>query len=202
VNVAGRDHIGREEAGRHLKAEGQQRLATTPDDTDGPETEVASLAGLSLRMATTTRAMLPEVRLRVQGTPIEVHYGAPAWKEVDPIALVTGLERRIHNLDQALANLVAGGDEARSEAARARARLGRTFEHGPRLRELRARQREITDTLMEVTDEFTPTPTSRSEEPVAGPSVPPPGDAVASDALSRLRNMAAQQRPRPGMGLS
>ncbi len=202
MNVAGRDHIGREEAGRHLKAEGQQRLATTSDDTDGPDTEVASLGGLSLRMATTTRAMLPEVRLRVQGTPIEVHYGAPAWKEVDPIALVTGLERRIHNLDQTLANLVAGGDEARSEAARARARLGRTFEHGPRLRELRARQREITDTLMEATDASTPAPTSRSEAPVTGPSVPPPGDAVASDALSRLRRLAAQERPRPGMGLS
>jgi hypothetical protein len=117
------------------------------------------------------------------------------------------MERRIHNLDQALAATLERAQEARGESTRARARLGQPFQHEARLRQLRLRQRHIADQLLESAE--TEAPPGRLATPSPGPTGPAPHvnaeeviDPAVAFARSVVRRSVPPRRPPPEIGLS
>lgn len=203
MTVDGKRHIRRVDAGVSLRALGLGRLEATPPDSDGPEVTAGELAGLGVTLSTTTR-VAPEIHLGVEGTSIRLRFGAADWNHLDPGGLVKGLERRIENLDHALAETLERGTTAKAEAARATARLGRPFEHEPQLRQLRHRQGEITEALLEATDAGGRDPDTASPAPARAPAGPTPGRTNSNPSrtalLQRERTGRLARAPRRSTG--
>jgi hypothetical protein len=173
MTVDGRRHAKRAEAGEHLRDVLVARLAATPLETTVEHQGVAQLAGIDIDAETTT-VIENDIRLRVPDTEIDLRYVEDEWRTADIGMLVQRLERRIHRLPEAVANLRADAQAATDEAARADALLGRPWEHTEELARLRRRQQELDETLT-----------------VTGGSPQQP-DAAVAQVRERLDRTAAQ----------
>ncbi len=146
MTVDGQRYEKRAEAGRHLRRVLAGLLAETPDQTRGERRSVGELAGLPV-VARADRSAAPEVHVSMEDTGIGLFVTGEELRQADPVALVQRLDRRIHNLDDALVESEQEEATASGEAERARSRLGRPFEHHSRLDRLRRRQHEISGAL-------------------------------------------------------
>ena len=138
-------HTKRTDAGAHLR-----RLLADQLSALGPglerSAEVGTLGGFSLSVGA-DRRVADEVWATLSDAGVEVRLGADELAGTDPAGLVQRLERRLQGLDSALDEARADAAAARAEATRARSRLGAPFEHEDRLAQLRRRQQEITEAL-------------------------------------------------------
>ncbi|MDP9420723.1 MAG: methyltransferase domain-containing protein, partial [Actinomycetota bacterium] len=146
MTVDGQRYEKRADAGRHLRRVLAGLLAETPDQTRGECRSVGELAGLPV-VASADRSAAPEVHVSMEEAGIRLFVTGEELRQADPVALVQRLERRIHNLDDALVESEQEEATASGEAERARSRLGRPFEHHSRLHRLRRRQHEISGAL-------------------------------------------------------
>jgi hypothetical protein len=103
------------------------------------------LAGLRVELEA-DRRIGDEVVLVVPDVDLDLRLTAAELAD-EPATAITRLERRIQGLDGKLETTRASLDEATREAERARDRLGRPFEQGTKLDQLRRRQREIDEAL-------------------------------------------------------
>lgn len=113
---------------------------------------VGILGGLPVEIEG-TRAVAPEVIVRIGDGLIEIRWPAADWTAAESGRVVTGLERRIHRLDGDLAAAREAIATTKTEVDRAKARLGQPFEHARELSGARRRQQEIAELL-------TPAPTN------------------------------------------
>ena len=151
MRVNGSSFDKRTEAGAELQfLLGRELKATTRGSTREP-LPVGELAGFALT-ATVDRRIDDEVRLRL-GDVIEVTMTATEIANSDPIGLIQRFERRVGGLEDTLAEAQADVRESTQEAERARARVGRPFEHATELAHLVRRQAELTEALMPGTDD-------------------------------------------------
>ncbi|MGH9030485.1 MAG: DEAD/DEAH box helicase family protein [Acidimicrobiia bacterium] len=144
----------RTEAGTQLRFALARELERAARGSTAAPVVVGELAGFPLR-ATVDRRIGDEVRLQL-GDIIEVAMTAHEVANADPVGLIQRLERRVAGLDDALNDTRADLDEATREAERARARVGRPFEHTAELKRLVQRQAELTEALMPSADDPSP----------------------------------------------
>lgn len=149
----------RTEAGEKLKSLGLAQL----DETHSRDVSrhVGTLGNLPLYVET-TRTIAPEVIVIVGDDLACARWSETDWHTVNPFRLITGLERRLHNLDDELVSTRERHDAALGEAARAKSRVGERFEHGPELTRLRRRQQEIEELLNPIPPE---TPSIGADQP-------------------------------------
>jgi N12 class adenine-specific DNA methylase/SAM-dependent methyltransferase len=144
MTVAERTFDKRSDAGDALIAE---LRALVEDVSTSRPTEVGTLAGMIIA-ATVERDFGSDVRLQL-GDAIEFAVSATELASSDPLGFVRRFERRLTGLDHEAAQARTDVSEARREAERARARLGRPFEHDAELRRLERRQQELNELLAE-----------------------------------------------------
>lgn len=139
----------RPDAGAHVHRLVADRLvpgSTPPDERkDWP---VGHIGGHDVRGRRVAFGADAEVRLTVPGTPIDLVYLVSEWRDVDPASVVSRLERRLQRLPSDLDRLRGDRESARTEAARAGERLGRTWDQADELAALCRRQQEIADALL------------------------------------------------------
>jgi len=150
MTIDGTRHVKRSDAGEHLHRLLEHHLRATPPANETSAT-IGTLAGLNLQGAVDRRAG-DEVRLSLPEAGIDLHFSGQDWHTLDPATLVQRLERRIQNLDAALADARHDHEAANQEANRARARIGAPFEHDHELHRLQRRQREINEQLLAPAD--------------------------------------------------
>ncbi len=146
MTLDGQRYGKRADAGRHLRRVLAGLLAEAPDEVGGEVRSVGELAGFPVT-ARADRRVAPEVHVGVEGIGIGLYVSGEDLRHADPVALVQRLERRIHNLDDALVESQRQAADADGEAERARSLLERPFEQDVRIRRLRRRQQEIGEAL-------------------------------------------------------
>lgn len=167
-------HNKRADAGAHLR-----RLLDARSHRIGGQL-VGRLAGFDVH-AGLDAGPDRSVWLAMPEVGIELRYTVDEWAAVDAAGVVQRLERRVQNLDATLADAREVLDEARSEAERARQRIGAPFEHDSDLERLQRRQREIDDHLVQAASAAT------SELPVE--------QRMADRLASRLEQVPARAPP-------
>lgn len=196
MTVAGRRLTSRSEAGVALRAELATRLAATPPETAIEHPGVAELAGLTVDAQTTT-VIEDEARLLIPGTKIDLRLLAGELRSLDPGMLVQRLERRIHNLPQALDTLRAEEADAAAQAERAASLLGRPWKHADELNHLLRRQRELDEALTRAAAPPAPSPPA-----VPGDADAEPEPAAAAQVKRHLDALETTVGVRPdGRGL-
>ena len=145
MTVGERTFDKRVDAGTDIAAAGTTLLeATLLGQT---RTSVAGqLGGFEIEVEA-TRVIAPEVLLRLADGVIEARWPAADWAGAEPARIITTLERRIDRLDDDLDSAVAGAERAATEASRAKAHLGQSFEHTAALAQSQRRQREVNEVL-------------------------------------------------------
>ncbi len=136
-------------------------------------------------------------------------------RQVDPLGLISRLERRLARLDQELADALEDVRVAEQEAAQATRLIGGTFPQDQRLNELRRRQAEINQEL----DRLADTESTDADAPSAEAAEPEPSRRGAPDTADERARAAIlaelssssqtrltqarrslEQRERPGPG--
>jgi N12 class adenine-specific DNA methylase len=193
MTVDGHRHTKRVEAGQHIQRLLVEQFDSTPPESTGPSIEIGMLAGLRVTgQAITT--IEDEVRLAVPDAHIEVTYPALDWKRSEPSSVITRLERQIQKLPDVATTHRTDAAASRSEAERAKSRLGSSWDRTGELTALRRRQHEINEKLAAAAS-----PEAQAE-PVVDPTVEPVRSEAVLKAMARLD--AVQSRPRPDGGLS
>jgi N12 class adenine-specific DNA methylase len=101
----------------------------------------------------------PYGEIRVEDLPVRrLSIERAELGRADLGGLATKIENRVLRLDDTAAALRREAEEARSETAAVAARIGRTFEHHDRIRELRSRLNQIDDALTPATPAATDIP--------------------------------------------
>ncbi|HSH58603.1 MAG TPA: hypothetical protein VK988_02970, partial [Acidimicrobiales bacterium] len=139
----------------------------------------ATLGGLAVRAGVDRR--IGEVWIESADADIELRYAVEEWSAVDPLSLVQRLERRIQNLDSALADARGEKAAAEREAGLARSRIGAPFEHESELRRLQRRQRDLDQELTAVDghDVGEMPPADRMAAQLAATATAPPPSALS-----------------------
>jgi hypothetical protein len=145
MTIDGRTFAKRAEAGARLAAAATELLRTTGYG----QTRVAKvgrLAGFDVEVEV-TRVIADEITLKVPDASVEARWTVADWAGSEASRVVTGIERRLARLEDEHEGAVSGADRAATEAARANARLGQSFEHARELTTAHRRQREIAELL-------------------------------------------------------
>lgn len=200
MTVDGQRHGKRAEAGKEVQRLMSDRLAATPPETTGHSIEIGHLGGLTVTGQTIT-TVADEVRIAIPDAMVELAYSAHEWEVADPSALLTRLERHLHRLPETLAAVVADGEAAQAEAARAEARIGRPWDRADELAHLRRRHQEVTEALAKAAEPEVGRPEA-SIDP-SRPSVTPEATAEAVQRVTaRMDALAARSPARsPGLGI-
>jgi hypothetical protein len=154
MTIGERRFTKRADAGIELARRGVEVLTAASLTRPAVET-IGTLGGLPVEIEG-TRAVAPEIVVRVGNGLIETRWPAADWTAAETGRLVTGLERRIHRLDDDLAAARDATTTTKSEVDRAKARLGQPFEHARELTQARNRQQEIAELLTPEPAQSTP----------------------------------------------
>ena len=163
MTVGQRSFDKRVDAGAELHVVATELLKATPHGQTRRST-VGRLGGFDIEVEA-SRVIAPEILFRIAEGIIETRWSTADWANAEPTRIITALERRITRLDDDLESAVAGAERAAGEASRAKARLGRSFEHAATLARAQRRQREINEV-------FTPDHALAQREQVPERSVP------------------------------
>ena len=186
------------------------RLEATPPETNGPSIKVGSLGGVDV-LAQAIAAIEDEVRLMIPAAHVELTYTAHEWRAADPTMIVGRLERHLQRLPDTLAATKADGEAARSEATRAKARIGQPWDRADELTRLRRRQQEINETLAASADPTQPERALAAIVPDRSPAPLKPTASAVDHVTTQREDVArvksrfdalAVKRPGPEMGLS
>jgi hypothetical protein len=154
MTIGERRFTKRADAGTELARRGVEVLTAASLTRPAVET-IGTLGGLPVEIEG-TRAVAPEIIVRVGNGLIETRWPAADWTAAETSRLVTGLERRIHRLDEDLAEAREAITTTETEVDRAKARLGQPFEHARELTQARNRQQEIAELLTPEPAQSTP----------------------------------------------
>jgi hypothetical protein len=200
MTVDGHHHKKRADAGKAVQRLLSERLAATPPETTGQTVVIGRLGGLAVTgQALTTVA--DEVRVAIPDASVELAYPSHEWEVAEPSAILTRLERHLHRLPEALAAVVADGEAAQAEAARAEARIGQPWDRADELAHLRRRQQELTEALAKAAEPEVGPPEASIDPP--GPSPTPEATAEAVQRVTARMDALAGRSPdrSPGLGI-
>ncbi len=154
MTIGERRFTKRADAGIELARRGVELLTAASLIRPAVET-VGTLGELPVEIEG-TRVVAPEVIVRIANGLIETRWPAADWTAAETGRIVMGLERRIHRLDEDLAEAREAITTTETEVDRAKARLGQPFEHARELTQARNRQQEIAELLTPEPAQSTP----------------------------------------------
>lgn len=169
--LTGSRYDKRADAGVVLRHVLGEVIASTPQGCAAEATRVGEFAGFSLSVRGDSR-IGDEIHVDLEEGLVAFTLTASEVANADPVGLIRRLERRVTGLDDDLTRARTDAENASAEAERARARLGRPFEHADELSGLVRRQAEITDALNPTDGEAGAATPEPSPVPPAGPRGP------------------------------